>query len=42
MISKANISAYGSVFGWAAFIVVLGGISAFFLKDHPVMMQRRT
>ncbi|HZE87051.1 MAG TPA: DHA2 family efflux MFS transporter permease subunit [Methylomirabilota bacterium] len=35
MISKANISAYGSVFGWAAFIVVLGGISAFFLKDPP-------
>ncbi len=36
MISKANIVAYGSVFQWAALIVVIGGISAFFLKDpHP-------
>ncbi|HEX8931717.1 MAG TPA: DHA2 family efflux MFS transporter permease subunit, partial [Patescibacteria group bacterium] len=35
MISKANIAAYGSVFKWAAFIVVLGGISALFLKDPP-------
>jgi len=35
MISKANISAYGSVFQWAALIVALGGISAFFLQDPP-------
>lgn len=35
MISKANISAYGGVFAWAAVIVALGGISAFFLKDPP-------
>ncbi len=33
MISKANIAAYGSVFQWAALIVLLGGFSAIFLKD---------
>lgn len=33
MISKANIAAYGSVFKWAALIVIVGGLSAFLLKD---------
>lgn len=33
MTSKANVSAYGTVFKWASIFVVFGGIASFFLKD---------
>jgi DHA2 family multidrug resistance protein len=36
MESKANILAYGSVFLWAAVLVMLGGIVTFFLPDIQI------
>jgi len=33
MVTKANVSAYGIVFRWAAVFVVFGGIASLFLKE---------